>query len=878
MKQVQYRRAAQSTGFRPVQVSGNEIARMREESARVVQGMRDVRNAEIRQREEQLAQQKENQRLEARQRETNRQIQSQNLNNTLTGLQQEARAQQQQYQQNQSDNAQLLKSISSISESAGKAYGEYVEAKDAEAVAQALDDYLENGLAQDLYALQGEFGLDVQDEVRQSQLDEYELRGGDPLVTAKSRNYNDRVRREIQKGKAAYFFQYKYQGLLNEAIKAQEAKLGRRLEQPELAAYMTDVRRIVVEKFGTEGGVNLKPGSMRTGLEFSERVHQSYLSSRRDEELKNELQRTLETNTTILTQNPTEFANNIAASFKSVYRANGYDYAKAHDWYETLATMRGPDGNFLFTEEQLASVVLQAGEKPYAQERPGRFGNMMRARQEDDNKFRRQQITADDLAYKEAVLNAREQIIANPTKETAETLLGYFRDVWGKQPEILVKYDENFTVEARAKAKQIEELESKTTDGFILKEHVDALKRLDVTAGKELEERYAAQEARYNSGVYKQLSDSFKTTANGVTSFGSQKPNSPASLALQRGMRAEFRRRVDQRAGSGADIAAFNTAAELVAQEIAAEVKAGAKDPNSLFYRKVSKPGGAAEFPNLYSQANLTAYEESRRSYQAIVNSVKDKGLEATLDTAESVLTREEIESIISGYGKPGFVIPTDVLAVTGMGNGLDPFTVINRQIAALGDPNLLPIEPPAIINSINNTMTEKQRQDLFNAVNGPRQRMRALHSSVGTQLNYRAGLPVASATAPKVTPREVYDYMRELGVSDIHAKGILANIQGESGFQPDVMGDNGMSGGLFQMYNDRYRKMELSVPDWRTNWKGQVKHALQDDTAPQYLQMQFNSPEEAADWFLENYERPAIEHRPGRRELNRSFIPNLGF
>lgn len=131
---------------------------------------------------------------------------------------------------------------------------------------------------------------------------------------------------------------------------------------------------------------------------------------------------------------------------------------------------------------------------------------------------------------------------------------------------------------------------------------------------------------------------------------------------------------------------------------------------------------------------------------------------------------------------------------------------------------------------------------------------------------------------AANPTPRQAYDYMRALGVSDIHAKGILANIQGESGFQTSIMGDNGMSGGLFQMYNDRYRKMVGAVPDWATNWRGQIQHALQDDTAPEYLQMDFNSPEEAADWFLENFERPAMEHRPGRRELNRSFIPQLGF
>ncbi len=76
MKQVQYRRAAQGAGFRPIQISGNEIARMREESARVVQGMRDVRDAEIKERERQLADEKETQRLEARLRDRNRQVET----------------------------------------------------------------------------------------------------------------------------------------------------------------------------------------------------------------------------------------------------------------------------------------------------------------------------------------------------------------------------------------------------------------------------------------------------------------------------------------------------------------------------------------------------------------------------------------------------------------------------------------------------------------------------------------------------------------------------------------------------------------------------------------------------------------------------------
>lgn len=738
MKQVQYRRAAQGAGFRPIQVSGDNIARMREESARVVQNMRDVRDAEIKNREQILAQQKENQRLEAAQRETNRQIETQNFQRELTGIQAEARAQQAQYEQNQRDNAKILDSISTISESASKAYAAYVEAEEDKIIAQEMEDYLQNPDDEIRRTTFNELNLDILDEAEQSTLDEYQARGGDPLFVAKKRNYSDRVRREILKGKAAFFYQYKYPQLLNEAIEAQEKRLDRPMEPPELAGFMTDVGRIVADKFRSEGGMSLKPGSMRTALEFQAKHHQSRLASAREQALKNELQITADNATTVLTQNPTEFATNISQSFQMIRRANGNDYAKAHDWYVSLSTMRGPDGKYLFTTEQLASTVLQKGEKPYAEERPGRFAAILQARLEDDNKYRNAQIKAENLSYQEAEKNALELIIQNPTKDYVESAANRFKKTYGKVPASITKYLENYTVEAESKAKQVEELES-MPDGFILKEHVDALKRLDATAGKDLEKRFAAQEAKYNSGVYKDQSDSFKTVANGITKVGTQGPNKPASVFLQQEMRYEYRKRVDQAVAGGAD---FNAAANTIAIQLTKEVEAGIKNPDSKWFRKISTAGGAADFPKL-NQGNLTSVEKARRNYQAIVDSVKTKGLEGTLDTAESILTRDEVVSIVSNYGKPGFVIPTDVLAVTGMGNGLDPFTVINRQISALGDPNLLPLEPPAIIKSINGTMTDQQRQDLFNAINGPKQRIRALQQVAGTVAqpsNLRAG------------------------------------------------------------------------------------------------------------------------------------------
>jgi len=539
MKQVQYRRAAQSTGFRPVQISGNEIARMREESARVVQGMRDVRDAEIRERERQLADEKQAQQLEAKQIQRNRQIQTAAHQNTITGLQEEARVKQAQYQQDLEDNTKILQGISTLSQSADKAYTQYVEAEEDKTIAQELEDYLNNPNDAILTSLRSELGLDVLDEMEQSKLDEYVAAGGDPLVAAKGRNYSNRVRREILKGKAAYFYQYKYSQLLDEAIRAEEDRLGRKMLSAELAGYMTEVGGIVAERFRNQGGMTLKPGSMRTALEYREKIHMNRLSTARSQEIENELKQTADNATSILTNNPADFEQNIVSSFQMYRRAKGNDYAAAHDWYESLYTMRGPDGKYLFTEEQLAGTVLMAGEKAYALQRPGRHAAGLRARMIDDTKYRKEQITAENVAFKEAEQNSLEQLTSNPTKETADAIVGYFRDTYGRVPETITKFQENYTVEAESKAKQIEQLEA-IPDGFIRKEHVDALKRLDVKSGNELEKRRAAQEAKYNSGIYKEQSDAFKTAANGVTSFGSQKPNNASSLFLQQEMRFRY--------------------------------------------------------------------------------------------------------------------------------------------------------------------------------------------------------------------------------------------------------------------------------------------------------------------------------------------------
>lgn len=108
------------------------------------------------------------------------------------------------------------------------------------------------------------------------------------------------------------------------------------------------------------------------------------------------------------------------------------------------------------------------------------------------------------------------------------------------------------------------------------------------------------------------------------------------------------------------------------------------------------------------------------------------------------------------------------------------------------------------------------------------------------------------------VNPNEVSAYLKSK-MDDNHRLGILANIQGESGFQPGVLGDHNTSGGFFQHHAERFSKMVNYVgDDWATDWKNQIDFALSEPAGREYLSTRFSSPEQATDWWVRKFERPA--------------------
>lgn len=154
------------------------------------------------------------------------------------------------------------------------------------------------------------------------------------------------------------------------------------------------------------------------------------------------------------------------------------------------------------------------------------------------------------------------------------------------------------------------------------------------------------------------------------------------------------------------------------------------------------------------------------------------------------------------------------------------------------------------------------------------------LVSSAVTSGQVTSGLDIAQNAILIV---KYYNYLRSsIGLSDIQAKGVLANIGRESGFSYGIKQSGGGAGiGLFQ-YTAETRKQPFinAVPDWQTNWQGQLDYAfIKDPAGIAFKKRNFTSAEEASLNFLQTFEIPwsnkeeQAQVQPIRQGTNISYL-----
>ena len=161
---------------------------------------------------------------------------------------------------------------------------------------------------------------------------------------------------------------------------------------------------------------------------------------------------------------------------------------------------------------------------------------------------------------------------------------------------------------------------------------------------------------------------------------------------------------------------------------------------------------------------------------------------------------------------------------------------------------------------------------------------VQTVNQQTNAMMDFRNMSPLKSAYASedtRVSDMEIYNYLiNEKKLDKNKSIGILANIKGESDFRIGVTekGDATNKGiGLFQFtFPTRKSGLLKKVPDYKTNWKGQVDYFLSEPEAKGYLNQNFNTSEKAAEFLMQKNIRPDEDLRPSRTKKHNAYIENF--
>ena len=845
MARLQFRSATQSKGFAPIQLSKASLSEMEKRDANVLKGLQQNHAAEMKQRETNLQAMRENAEYTERRFRENRQIELDNLQREQTSLNQIAARDQQQAQYDQQATETIISSIIDFSSTASKIVAKNQAAKleeeqkgidaiDVDPYIYDSQSYIDFNTASNINA---EGALKANSLIDKEGVESGEPRHQTLTKFIAEKGYNTRLAQRLNNRVFIANVESRKTQLeqTDDFLGAnRDPDLARKLHKKAVADVRTLMRKhqgITNENYFADSIISLRE---QNDIEITQ------AAKNKEEDLE-----------AFSVQQATELArggttSDITLAKEKLHKTIGYK--KTQEWMTELTL----NASNLEEIEAIGNVITDDGRK-YKDRWSNKFETNKSKWIDNQNKKVAEAQKQRQVDYNELVINNQDNFIEAYRQNPAQAALlvrQQAREIGNGTVHSIITQIESAQLKVSTT-----ELEQKIADGSLSLSYVN---RLPITLRKQgVEALTALREQKYGTDD-KDITDGMISTARDLTGIVGDGPNSVQTLQVRTALDRLY---VKKRQTIENPKEAWNAVLQ--------EVEASRDNPKGQFYVKQNSEG--------LNKTTLPNIQKPSRDLTERLNYVQKKMLEVGTDAVNLPLTLDDSEGMDHTYKTsqtPGQMVDFGI----GIREFADKYgftyaEVFNAQRkannAALGE------NKPLIGQSVLDEVKDPNiRRLIYNGYNNKTRSLR------GAAMQDRTvdGSRRSSMGGGNPSPQQAYDYMRSLGVSDIHAKGILANIKGESNFQTGVMGDNGMSGGLFQMYDDRYRKMEQAVPDWQSNWKGQIQHALQDDIGPQFLNMNFNSPEEAADYFLEYYERPASQHLPGRRQLNRTFIPTLGF
>ena len=792
MARAKFQGGQRAQGFNPVQVSSANIARMREESDRVVKNMTMRADAELNNRRRILQDMKENAAYYEKERERDFKIQSGNIRTQQQASQDRAEQVRQQARLDAAASEQIFGSISKFSKTASKKLQEMEQERFDEKWLEGVQQYMTNPDPEGL--VDYEVGSDAQtinSESYQSKLDQLGEAGADPLLVAKSRISDPAMAQGYAYARNNSLLKNKYPIALEAALNDSERQytvgnqtftgVEARGNRARTAAVVAITQREFLKEHNLVGA---KFESIAPGLASAQRAGQNVIA-REGKIEEASINDSLEANATnnMLGGN---FRGNALTTFRTWIRTTGSP-AKAHQKYFDLATAINPEtGDLLISDADWMGSDVDGSGQPYSQRFKARTLEIQKARAEAKRRSYQDRQSDRTIAF-----NTQEQELLDAFG--GEDSDGYTSQQIEEAADKLEAANPGFqatrlrrmlngSVDAKEREKQEEQIKDLQALGLLTPER---LKKFD----RKLWSKYmssAQQQAKTSqtSGEYKEplkvVEDMVKTGPDGQPISATEDGRLSESVRMvSMQMKQYFLKKVQEYSMSNPD-----NAVSLALSDTRQYF-------NDTYKDKVDAKGYKGVFgtPEEVQNARIIADQRIHELDQAMKQN-------DFLDKPFSLFDEAQLTEMSKGYGKPGWT-PDASLVYVADKQGIDPLTVLNRQRKAAGMDEL---ETTPASEVVANELTPAQRAALAN-IGTP---------SVSTRTMGSLGWK------PELVPNGYGPMVEQAATSNgLQPAQIAAMAEIESNWNPNTPSYNNSSFGLMQI-NKAAHPQFFANSNWR--------------------------------------------------------------
>lgn len=768
MARLQYQRSAKSGGYRPQQVDDTNVARLRQETARQIEGMRQAFNAEIQNRRDVAQTMKEDAAATSQQLQRNYEIQTQNSANRIKGLQAQASRDQQQFNIDQQANTAIFETLATLSSTAAKVVDAQQKQRENEDFER--DSFTPSTVDEQIADRNTELAMRSADLSRLLGIQTAEANGADPLAAATLKLESPVLGFDAAAGHFNQYANEQHEDSLHKFIRAAEERVKRPLtydEKKELLGLHTSG----VVSLAKQAGVS--PKFLKRIMGTIQQKNDAFLTVERKKETdtRNELLVEKALNN-VLQSDPTRRNEVFLTSYNNVASVKGHEGAL--DLFQSkVFTLQNPKtGKFYMTEEEIANLpFVQNGvsttmAKKYSDKEgnpTGRYAQILSDRIKLDLQFRKQQQQVDDVTNAEIEGELFRAFQANPTAKNAEESQRMYVALTGKESVKLANAAKHLTYEAQHK-KNVISAASKLRDFELTPEVVAGVCSVDPVGCKPIKDRATAYNAKWNSEGYKDSKKALDKIVSGTTEIGNIKAGSSEELRMRAYLHAELEKRTAQYESTlGFEGARLKAGAEL---EQAYNTNYRNNVEGNKFFRKVTTSG--VSYPYL-PKGNVSAAEAVRTE----IGDLRATSIVNGLDQAIANYYKDNPERLAyvkNNYGKPTFQPTPQELALKSFGNGLPLHTVYNKGLASAGDSTVL--QSPLQSNGKEIVLTPAQLKIINDPTSGPQARLAVVRAALNPgsfqdPSNMRPGSPIQQTTVTQARD----DTARSLG-SDFVIKG----------------------------------------------------------------------------------------------------------